>query len=258
MSEFCLGRRYFITAAHYLVDASPEDRAESITNMQNRNVEGIAISVSQTSEQMLKYREGEQSYSSHIPFGDQTLSHQADPSLRYAYLVREDRERDFAVFRIQDGEAQWQHAILPNQLVPAAQHIWSYTFSVGYAGHCRDEDRREAYEIFWQGMPTILQAHPDPSLRKKFQDVVVKVGIPDFQQIFYPNRRAIAFGYILNTKAPPENLTQVHGGWQHHSIPGWFGLSGIKGAAPDELHNRFIAFTPQIIDWIHSVTGLEY
>lgn len=70
MSGFCFDRHYFITAAHYLVGASPEDLAESVTNMQNRNVEGIAISVSQTSEQMLKYREGELSYLSHIPFKD--------------------------------------------------------------------------------------------------------------------------------------------------------------------------------------------
>ncbi|KAL8918613.1 MAG: hypothetical protein Q9208_007257 [Pyrenodesmia sp. 3 TL-2023] len=253
MSGVCLDSHYFITAAHYLVDASPEERAKSIVKMRDPNVYGITISVNQTSEQMSKYT--------------------SDPSLRFAYLVCEDRERDVAIFRIQDGENSWKHAISPNQLAPAAQHIWNYTFSVGYAAHCHGQKQETDYERSWDGMQAALQADPDSSLRNKFHDLVAKTGKPDFLEIFWPNRRAIAFGYILATEATPGILKQDDGGWGHHNVPGWYGLSGsmmgvlvgprlevqiiglFKGGQCNEFPNRLVAFTPEIIDWIYSVIG---
>ncbi|KAL8919898.1 MAG: hypothetical protein Q9172_004746 [Xanthocarpia lactea] len=265
MSGFCFGRRYFLTCAHYLIDTSAEKREKSIRKMQNLNAEGIAISVSQTSEQMLKYRDGEPSYLSHTVQRSDTKQ-SADPSLRYAYLVSEHRGCDIAIFRIKDGEDDWEHTILPHQLALAAQHIWSYTFSVGYADRCRGQDQEKAYERFWEAMRSMLEAHPDRSLHQKFQDVIEKVsssqfcpdsllnlfpeqaGPPDFNQIFCPNRRAIAFGYVLNTGAPAQNHTQGHGGWRHHNVP-------VKGAEYDELPNRFVAFTPEIISWIRSIAA---
>ena len=240
------------------MDTSAEKREESIRNMQNLNAEGIAISVSQTSEQMLKYRDGEPSYLSHTDQRSDAIQ-SADPSLRYAYLVAEHRECDIAVFRTKEGEDDWEHSILPHQLAIADQHIWSYTFSVGYADRCRGQDQEKAYERFWEGMRSMLQAHPDRSLHQKFQDVIEKVsssqfcpgslltlfpeqaGPPDFNQIFCPNRRAIAFGYVLNTGAPAQNHIQNHGGWRHHNVPGWFGVSGsMMGVLGPQLEVNII------------------
>lgn len=72
MSGFCLDHYHFITAAHYLMDASPQERTDSIANMQNPNVQGIAISINRTSMQMLKYIQGEL-FESRL-YGDQELN----------------------------------------------------------------------------------------------------------------------------------------------------------------------------------------
>ncbi|KAI4166727.1 MAG: hypothetical protein LQ343_007801 [Gyalolechia ehrenbergii] len=254
MSGFCLDHYHFITAAHYLMDASPQERTDSIANMQNPNVQGIAISINRTSMQMLKYIQ--------------------DTSVRYAYLIREDRVHDVAVFRIKHDEQEWEHAVQPSQLAPAAEHIWSYTFSVGYARDCQGQEEERIYDTFWQSMQTALQGSRHSSLRLGFENLVAKqAGKPVFQDLFCPNRRAIAFGYILATESGPEALTQNNGGYWHHDVPGWFGLSGsmmgilvgaglevqiiglFKGAEYNDIHNRLVAFTPEIIDWIHSTIG---
>ncbi len=81
--------------------------------MQNRTVEEIIISVSQTSEQLLKYRDGELS---HLTYPVWQLD--TEPMSRSFATVclpcPRGSERDVAVFCIQDGEEEWKYVILPN------------------------------------------------------------------------------------------------------------------------------------------------
>lgn len=104
--------------------------------------------------------------------------------------------------------------------------------------------------------------------------------------MFLVNRRAIATGHILDIPAGPRNNDDDD---IHHTIPGWYGISGsmigvlrqglkvqivglckdsltteidatdsrtlVKGARIDELDNRLVPFTPAIIKGIKDAVG---
>ncbi|KAI4127089.1 MAG: hypothetical protein LQ338_003375 [Usnochroma carphineum] len=227
-SGFCLGRRHFITAQHFLRGASitPEKRDDCIQKMQNPEFAKVSISVDRKSEHMDKY--------------------QNDPTVRYAYLVDQDADLDIAIFRIKDDEEEWDQSIGIGQLAPAINHIWGHIFSVGYSGDCHGPEAEAVYENCWQRIPTILGGQRNQEVSMKFEKLKAEQGKPGFHNIFLPYRRALAFGHLQDAQA---GLSQTSDQYIHHTIP-------VKGGEPDELHNRLIPFTPDSIERIKGLVSL--
>ena len=171
-SGFCLGRRHFITAVHYLLDASIEDRGDAIRNMKNPDSAAISISVARASIQGAKYKDGNMS---NIHWHGTRANPSPDKTLRCAYLVDEAVDHDLAIFRIKDGEQEWKHTIEIDQLAPAIDHVWSHIFSVGYSSSCVGTELETCFDTFWQGIPGSLQGHQDQTVLMSFEELKAKV-----------------------------------------------------------------------------------
>ncbi|KAL9025602.1 MAG: hypothetical protein Q9196_005602 [Gyalolechia fulgens] len=211
-SGFCLERDLFVTAKHFLRGHGRCHAAH------------LQLKDPQTAQAYISVWRKSEAPSSH----DSLV---ADPTLRRAFLIEWDEQLDVAIFRLAPGEDQWPRSIKVKQLTPPMSYISRQIFSVGYASSLQGEGDVKNFQTFLRLTPIALLEKGRTADAKQY----LALDDPEYEDIFSPNCRALAFGQMLG--AVPGTEGRVF----HHTIPGWYGLSGsMIGAVGPELEVRII------------------
>lgn len=147
-----------------------------------------------------------------------------------------DRERDFALFQLDDEFDDFPNSVRTSQLIPTDQFDFNQNFAgkrVWSVGYTYGDDER--YLNYWELLRhvashekshmigvmqevTVSLLLVDPTFKPKSLKKRIHLKPPNFDAIFHPNQRALLLGKIVSNPISPHL-------W-YHSIPGWFGISG--------------------------------
>ncbi|KAL9001957.1 MAG: hypothetical protein Q9188_005089, partial [Gyalolechia gomerana] len=238
-SGFCLERDLFVTAKHFLQCLEKSHVAH--LQLQDPQAGQVYISIWRKSEAPGPH----------------------DPSLRRAFLIEWDEQLDVAIFRLTPEEPPWPRSIDLKQITPAMPDTSRQIFSVGYASSLRTERDMNDFQLYLKSFPMNLLHEGKTADLEQY----LALGNPNYEEIFRPNRRALAFGEMLGA------VPNTSEGTFYHNIPGWFGLSGsmigvlgpelqvqiigiFQGGEVDEEPNRLIAFTEPIVQMIRKALSM--
>ncbi|KAL8943115.1 MAG: hypothetical protein Q9211_001103 [Gyalolechia sp. 1 TL-2023] len=142
-------------------------------------------------------------------------------------------------------------------------YISRQIFSVGYASSLQGEGDVKNFQTFLRSTSIALLEKGRTADAKQY----LALDDPEYEDIFSPNCRALAFGQL------PGVVPGMEGRVFQHNIPGWYGLSGsmigavgpglevhiigmFKGGDVYEESNQLVPFTESILQIIRKALSM--